>query len=143
MPDPVMRPTAVDPASFLAAVPHAVRRGDGEVVLRLMEDLTGQPARMWGPSIIGFGSYHYRYASGHQGDAAAVGFSPRKAHLVLYGLTYDSRSEALLPELGKHRRGAGCLYVNRLADVDSAILGRLIRDGYQYATSVLHSPHPS
>lgn len=135
-----MRPTGADPAAFLAAVAHPVRRADGEALLALMQETTGEPAAMWGPSIVGFGSYHYAYASGHHGDTAAVGFSPRKAHLVLYGVTYGPRAEAILPRLGKHRRGAGCLYVNTLADVDRGVLRLLVREGYDHATTVLDVP---
>lgn len=143
MGDPVARPTAEDPAAFLAAVQHPVRRRDGVALAALMGAVTGAPATMWGPSIVGFGSYHYSYASGHQGDAAAVGFSPRKAHLVLYGLTYGPGAGDLLARLGKHRRGAGCLYVNTLADVDPGVLRLLVAGGYDHATTVLHVPRQS
>lgn len=142
MAEPVMRPTDVDPRGFITAMGHPVRRTDAEVLLELMEDATGQPAAMWGASIVGFGHYHYRYASGHEGDAAAVGFSPRKAHLVLYGLTYGETSEPLLVKLGKHRRGVGCVYVNKLADIDLAVLRQMVREGYEYVTTVVHSPSP-
>ena len=142
MAEPALRPTAIDPHEFIAAVDHPVRRADAEVLLELMEDITGEPAVMWGPSIIGFGRYHYRYASGHEGDACAIGFSPRKANLVLYVLTYDDASEALLAKLGKHRRSASCLYVNKLADVDLAVLKQMIHEGYEYTMTVMHSPSP-
>ena len=82
---------------------------------------------------------HYRYASGREGDTAAVGFSPRKASLSLYGLTNAPESAALLSRLGKHKTGAGCLYITKLADVDEAVLAELISLGYRYGTSVLHS----
>jgi hypothetical protein len=140
MAEPALHPTPVDPRQFIAAVPHAVRRADATVLLTLMEDASGQPARMWGPSIVGFGQYHYRYATGHEGDAAAVGFSPRKAHLVLYGLTYGDHAEPLLEKLGKHRRGAGCLYVNKLADIDLEVLQQMVHESYAYMTTVMHSP---
>lgn len=140
MAEPALRPTDVDPREFIAAVDHSVRRSDAEILLELMEEVTGQPARMWGPSIVGFGRYHYRYASGHEGDAGAVGFSPRKAHLVLYGLTYGEASEPRLAELGKCKRGAACVYVNKLADIDLGVLKLLIREGYEYMTTVMHSP---
>lgn len=142
MAEPALRPTSVDPREFVAAVDHPVRRADAEVLLDLMEDVTGQPAAMWGPSIVGFGHYHYRYASGHEGDANAIGFSPRKANLVLYGLTYGEAPERLLTTLGKYKRGAGCLYVNKLADIDLAVLRQLAREGYEYVTTVLHAPTP-
>lgn len=93
---------------------------------------------MWGPSIVGFGRYHYRYATGREGEAPAVGFSPRKSSLSLYGLTYGPESLELLGRLGKHRTGAGCLYVNKLDDVDVAVLEDLIRRGYRHVTTVLH-----
>jgi hypothetical protein len=93
---------------------------------------------MWGPTIVGFGRYHYKYESGREGDAPSVGFSPRKANLSLYGLTYGPEAAELLGRLGKHKMGAGCLYVNKLDDVDGAVLAELIRNGYRHATSVLH-----
>ena len=142
MTEPALRPTDVDPREFIAEVDHPVRRADAEVLLDLMEDITGQPAAMWGPSIVGFGHYHYRYASGHEGDACAIGFSPRKANLVFYGLTYGEASEPLLAKLGKHRRGAGCVYVNKLADIDLAVLRQIAREGYEFTTTIMHSPAP-
>lgn len=93
---------------------------------------------MWGPTIVGFGSYHYKYESGREGDASAIGFSPRSANLALYGLTTAPTAGPLLENLGKYRRGASCLYVNKLADVDLEILTRLARDGYRYMTDVVH-----
>jgi hypothetical protein len=123
---------------FLAAVEHPVRRADGYRLLELMSGITGERARMWGPTIVGFGRYHYEYASGREGDAAAVGFSPRKGSLSLYGLTYGPESAALLGGLGKHKTGAGCLYVNKLDDVEEAVLAELIRLGYRHVTTVLH-----
>jgi hypothetical protein len=123
---------------FLAAVEHPVRRSDGSRLLALMSGITGQEALMGGPTIVGFGRYHYRYESGREGDAAAVGFSPRKGSLSLYGLTAAPASAGLLGRLGKHRTGAGCLYVNRLEDVDEAVLADLIRAGYRHMTTVLH-----
>ncbi|MCU1547127.1 MAG: hypothetical protein JWO29_78 [Arthrobacter sp.] len=123
---------------FLAAVEHPVRRRDGRRLLALMSEVTGEEPRMWGPTIVGFGRYHYKYESGREGDAAAVGFSPRKASLSLYGLTYGPQSAELLGRLGKHKTGAGCLYVNKLDDVDESVLTELIRNGYRQMTTVLH-----
>jgi hypothetical protein len=131
-------PTDVPVDVFLASVEHPVRRRDGETVLRLMREVTGQEPVMWGPSIIGFGSYHYKYASGREGDAAAVGFSPRKANLALYGLTYVPGSAPLLERLGKHKTGAACLYVNKLADIDLDVLRELIALGYRHMTTTDH-----
>ena len=103
-----------------------------------MSGITGEPAQMWGPTIVGFGRYHYKYASGREGDAAAVGFSPRKSSLSLYGLTYGPEAAELLGRLGKHKVGAGCLYVNKLDDVDEAVLAELIRLGYRHVSTMLH-----
>ncbi|WP_426975275.1 DUF1801 domain-containing protein [Pseudarthrobacter sp. O4] len=123
---------------FLAAVEHPVRRQDGYRLLELMTGITGQEAEMWGPTIVGFGQYHYKYGSGREGDSPAVGFSPRKASLSLYGLTYGPEAAELLVRLGKHKTGAGCLYVNKLGDVDESVLAELIRLGYRHVTTVLH-----
>ncbi|WP_354187938.1 DUF1801 domain-containing protein [Arthrobacter sp. UYCu712] len=120
---------------FLAAVEHPVRRQDGYRLLELMTAVTGEHAEMLGPTIVGFGQDHYKYDSGREGDAAAVGFSPRKASLSLYGLTYGPEAAGLL---GKQKTGAGCLYVNTLADVDEGVLTELVRLGYRHVTTVLH-----
>lgn len=133
-------PTARDPHEFIADVPHPTRRADAEVLLRMLEEVSGQPATMWGPTIVGFGTYHYKYASGREGDAGAIGFSPRAANLALYGLTIAPTAGPLLAQLGKHKRAASCLYVNRLADVDLEILRQLARDGYRYMMDVVHDP---
>ncbi|MFC9771502.1 MULTISPECIES: DUF1801 domain-containing protein [unclassified Pseudarthrobacter] len=133
-------PTGADVSEFLARVEHPVRRADGFELMELMRDITGQEAVMWGPTIVGFGSYHYRYATGREGDAAAVGFSPRKANLALYGLTYGPDAGPHLDALGKHKTGAACLYINRLADVDRQVLEAMIRSGYQHVMAELHRP---
>jgi hypothetical protein len=125
---------------FLAAVEHPVRHRDGLRLLEMMKEITGEEPEMWGPNIVGFGQYHYKYVSGREGDAAAVGFSPRKSSLSLYGLIYGPEAAELLARLGKHKTGAGCLYVNKLEDVDEAVLAELIRAGYGHVTTVLHSP---
>ncbi|TNB68390.1 DUF1801 domain-containing protein [Arthrobacter sp. BB-1] len=134
------QPTGVPVEEFLAAVEHPGRRADSFELLGLMRSITGQEAVMWGPSIVGFGSYHYRYGSGREGDAAAVGFSPRTTNLALYGLTYGPDADRLLPGLGKHKTGVSCLYINRLQDVDRGVLSEMIRAGYQHVMAELHSP---
>ncbi|WHO39558.1 DUF1801 domain-containing protein [Sphingobium sp. AP49] len=115
--------TAVDVAAYLDGVEPAERQADGHIVAALMARLSGEPARMWGPSIIGFGRYHYRYDSGREGDMCRIGFSPRKAELVFYLAGLD---DADLVPLGKYRRGKGCLYVKRLDNIDMAVLEALI-----------------
>ena len=122
------RPTKVRPATFLKSVENERRRRDAEELIELMQEITGEPPVMWGPSIIGFGQYHYKYESGHEGDIMIVGFSPRKQNLVLYmGPVLDD--DKLMSRLGKHKRGKGCLYINKLDDVDRRVLRRLIDKG--------------
>jgi hypothetical protein len=134
------QPTHVSVEEFLAAVEHPVRRADGFELLHMMRELTGQEAVMWGPTIVGFGSYHYKYDSGREGDSAAVGFSPRKANLVLYGVTEGPDADRLLPELGKHKTSTACLYVNKLDDVDRGVLAEMIRSGYHHTMTEIHTP---
>ena len=132
--------TSASVDEFLAGVEHPIRHSDGLRLLQLMTEITGEKAEMWGPTIVGFGRYHYKYETGREGDAAAVGFSPRKASLSLYGLIYGPEAEGLLPKLGKYKTGAGCLYINKLEDVNAGVLAELIRAGYRHVTTVLHSP---
>lgn len=134
------KPTDVPVEEFLSAVEHPQRRADGFELLDMMRDITGQEAVMWGPTIVGFGSYHYKYGSGREGDAAAVGFSPRKANLVLYGLTDGPDAGRLLPQLGKHKTSTACLYLNKLDDVDRGVLAEMIRTGYHHVMTEIHSP---
>jgi hypothetical protein len=123
------RPTAQSVADFIDLVEDPVRRADAKAVDAIMRRVTGMEPCMWGPTMIGYGQYHYRYASGHEGDAMRIGFSPRKAELVLYVLAYDDGDhgdeEALLARLGTYRRGKSCLYVKRLASVDTGVLEQL------------------
>ena len=124
---PLTRPTGTPVDAFLASVPDERRRADAVAVCKLMAEVTGEPAQMWGASIVGFGTYHYRYDSGHEGDAALVGFSPRKTQLVIYLVGgYEERRQAALARLGPHKAGKGCLYLKRLADVDRDALRELI-----------------
>lgn len=120
------KPTAVSVDAFLEGVEHPVRRADGKLLRVMMERITGEPATMWGPSIIGFGSYHYRYESGHEGDSPRVAYSPRSANLVLY-LGGFPEYDALLGTLGKHKHSKACLYLNKLADVDLNVLEEITR----------------
>lgn len=128
MGDTKTAPTTVSVDAFIEAVDDPVRRQDAMLVRAMLARLTGEPARMWGPSIIGFGSYDYAYDSGHAGTSCRLGFSPRKAELVLYLLTGAPEQDALLARLGRHRRGKACLYIRRLADVDLAVLEAIARD---------------
>jgi hypothetical protein len=127
MADAKTRPTALAPAAFIAKVADAGRRADAAALLRIFERATGEKAVMWGPSIIGFGTYHYRYESGREGDMCLAGFSPRASALVLYVLSKADGEADRLARLGKHKLGKGCLYIARLADVDTAGLEDLVR----------------
>jgi hypothetical protein len=129
--------TVVSVDDFVEAVEHPVRRADAHVVRAMMERVTGVPARMWGPSIVGFGSYHYRYESGHEGDMCRVGFSPRKAQLVFYVGGYPG-FDAHLARLGKHKTSKACLYVNKLADVDAAVLEDIVRSTWAASEGIDH-----
>ena len=117
-----------DVDAFLATVENPRRRADAGRVLDLMREVTGEPPKMWGSSIVGFGSYRYRYASGRDGSSLVVGFAPRKQNLVLYIMPGFSSHAALLSRLGKFRTGKSCLYVNRLDDVDLRVLEELVRE---------------
>jgi hypothetical protein len=123
------QPTLIDPQQFVAAVEHPGRRADAEALLELFGRVTGWQPQMWGPSIVGFGSYRYRLANGREEASLATGFSPRSANTVLYVVSgYDDLADELAV-LGKHKVGKSCLYVNRIADVDLAVLERIIRRG--------------
>jgi hypothetical protein len=130
-------PTDVPVEEFIEGVVHPVRRADAEVLDAMFRRITQQEPVMWGATMVGYGQYHYEYASGHRGDALATGFSPRKANLSLYGLTGQPEAPDLLERLGKHKLGKACLYINTLADVDLEVLEELIRTGYRYVTEEL------
>jgi hypothetical protein len=115
--------TNVSVAAFIDAITDQSRRADAKALVKLMQKAAGEKPKMWGASIIGFGSHHYTYDRGREGDMPVVAFSPRKAATVLYGL---SDSEALLPKLGKHTRGKGCVYIKKLADVDQKVLETMV-----------------
>lgn len=123
------RPTTISPANFIASVDHPVRRADAQKLLEMMTRITGETPIMWGPAIIGFGQYHYRYDSGREGDFMRTGFSPRKANMVVYIMPGYTDFGTILERLGKHRLGKSCLYINKLADVDLDVLEELIRAG--------------
>ncbi|HEX6203900.1 MAG TPA: DUF1801 domain-containing protein [Thermoanaerobaculia bacterium] len=125
MSDLKTQPTAASVDDFLAALP-AERRADCETLLSLLGRATGEPPRMWGPSIVGFGSYHYRYASGREGDWFLAGFSPRKKDLTVYVMAGFDGFEELLGRLGRHRLGKSCLYLRSLADVDLGVLEEMV-----------------
>ena len=117
---------------FLNTVADETKRKDSFEIVALMKQVTGLPAKMWGPAIIGFDSYHYKYESGHEGDMCMIGFSPRKQNITLYVNIGAEEQNALLQKLGKHKTGKGCLYVNKLSDVNVDVLKKIIETGYDH-----------
>lgn len=126
--------TKVEPKDFVAAVENPKRRADGEAMLAFFERVTGLKAQMWGPSIIGYGRYHYKYESGREGEAMLTGFSPRKSNLVFYIMPgyREEEMQEKLSRLGKHKLGKSCLYVNKLDDIDLDVLEEIVLDGVSY-----------
>jgi len=122
------KPTKISVAAFLKAKAAGQQLDDSQELVKLFKELTGKPAKMWGPSIVGFDSYHYVYESGREGDAPVIGFSPRKPEMVLYVPRFPG-DEAVRASLGKFKASAGCLYVKRLEDVDLAVLKKLAIKG--------------
>jgi hypothetical protein len=136
--------TKVNDASveeFLNTIDNDQRRADAFAVLKLMRSVTRQPPRMWGPSIVGFDRYHYKYESGREGDMCRIGFSPRRQALTLYLMDGYDRQTALMNKLGKYTTGRSCLYIKRLEDVDLTVLRQLIEAGYS-ATKRTHPAPP-
>jgi hypothetical protein len=117
---------------FIENVDSPKKREDAYKLLDIFSESTGHEAKMWGPSIIGFGSYHYKYESGHEGDAPLVGFSPRKAKISLYFAPGETKREELLKTFGKHTSGKGCVYINKVADIDVEVLKQLILESVQF-----------
>lgn len=133
-----MKETEASVIEFIENVDHPKKKEDAYRLLDIFSEATGYKAKMWGPSIIGFGSYHYKYASGHEGDAPLVGFSPRKAKISLYFAPGDPKREELLKNFGKHTTGKACVYINKLADIHVDILKELIIQSIAY----LHELYP-
>jgi hypothetical protein len=120
-----------DVEGFLKGVEPPERREDGLTLLKMMQKATGEKPKMWGTSIVGFGTYHYKSERSRQeGDWMVVGFSPRKANLTLYSMQEAPDAEELLAKLGKHTLGGGCLYIKRLSDIDQAVLTKLVKSAY-------------
>ena len=120
------KPTEVSVTAYIDAIKDQVKRADAKALVKLMQSAAGEKPKMWGPAIIGFGSYHYKYESGREGDMPLIAFSPRKAATVLYGLLGSSDAQALLAKLGKHTTGKGCLYLKNLSEVDQHVLEALV-----------------
>src|SRR5690625_3286495 len=130
--EPKMTETEHSVIEYIERVESEKKREDAYRLLEIFTETTGYQAKMWGPSIIGFGSYHYKYKSGHEGDAPLVGFSPRKAKISLYFATGNSEREKLLEEFGKHTAGKACVYINKVADIDVEILKKMIHQSIKF-----------
>lgn len=124
---------------FLEAIPEEEKRKDCFVLLELMKEITNEPPVMWGPSIIGFGSYHYKYDSGREGDMLLTGFSPRSQNLSLYIMAGFKRYEDLMSRLGKHKTGKSCLYIKRLSDINMDVLKELITSSFDHYSTKYQS----
>lgn len=118
--------------AFLDTIENEKKRRDAYAIAALMQEVTGALPKMWGPSIVGFGDYHYRYESGREGDWFLTGFSPRKQNLTLYIMAGFSRHDELMARLGKYKTGKACLYLNKLEDVDQGVLKELVEESVQY-----------
>ena len=132
MPEQKTKPTAQDVAGFLDAVPDEGKRHDSYAIMEIMQRVTGEEPKMWGPSMVGFGSYHYTYPSGTSGDSFISGFSPRKQNLTLYIHGGFDQYDELMSRLGKYSTGKSCLYVKRLTDVDLGVLEELITHSVEH-----------
>lgn len=124
---------------FINAVENDVKRNDAFELLKIMQEITGFGPKMWGPSIIGFGSYHYKYESGHEGDAPLAGFSPRKTAMTVYFYLPEKEREPLLSKLGKHTSSKACIYIKKLADIDIETLKEIILLSLQYTKKLYPS----
>lgn len=130
------KPTEVDVLAFIESYADTEqKRKDSLTLLKIMEETSGYKAQMWGPSIIGFGSYHYKYPSGHEGDAPLIGFSPRKAAISLYvyaGYLGNEEQDEMLAQLGKYKMGKACIYVKKITDIDIEVLKKMVRSTIRF-----------
>jgi hypothetical protein len=136
MTKPKTTPTAASVEAFLNAIADDARRQDCLAILEIMKRATAAEPKMWGPSIVGFGNYHYKYESGREGDWFLTGFSPRKRDLTLYIMAGFERYDALMEKLGEYKTGKSCLYVKRLADIEVAVLTQLIQESVDHMRRV-------
>ncbi|POY35738.1 hypothetical protein C3K47_13335 [Solitalea longa] len=125
-------PTNESVVNFINTVDDEQKRNDSYALVKILEEATGFEATMWGPAIIGFGSYHYKYASGHEGDAPLAGFSPRKQSISFYVMLSEEKRNELLSKLGKHKAAKSCIYINKLSDVDAEVLKEMVKESMRY-----------
>jgi hypothetical protein len=135
MADNKTKPTNASVTAYLASIENDRRRADAGIVCDMMKEVTGEKPRMWGDSMVGFGTYSYKYASGREGEWFVAGFAPRKANLVLYIMSGFKGHAALMKKLGKHKTGSSCLYINKLDDVDMKVLRELVRRSVEHVSN--------
>jgi len=128
MPENKTKATSLSVTAYIEGLTDPTRRSDARELVKVMHRASGEKPRLWGPSIVGFGSYHYKYESGREGDMPLISFSPRKSAMVLYSMLGHADAKAVLVKLGRHITGKGCLYIKKLADVDPAVLETLIKN---------------
>jgi hypothetical protein len=126
------KPTEQSVEKFLDSLPDEKVREDCYSLMKLMKKVTGSDPKLWGGSIVGFGNYHYKYESGHEGDACLTGFSPRKQNITLYAMMGGDEREEFLKKLGKHKAGKGCVYIKKLDDVDVKVLEKMLKRSVDY-----------
>jgi len=140
MPENKTKATKVSVSAYIEGLTDPTRRSEARELVEIMKRASGEKPRLWGPSIVGFGSYHYKYDSGREGDMPLISFSPRKAAVVLHSMLAHGEAKAVLAKLGKHTTGKGCLYIKKLADVDKTVLETLIKNAiahYRARTDVV------
>jgi len=140
MPENKTKATTLSVTAYIDALTDPTRRSDAKELVQLMQQASGEKPRLWGPSIVGFGSYHYRYDSGREGDMPLISFSPRKAAMVLYSMLGHREAKTLLAKLGRHTTGKGCLYIKKLADVDRTVLETLIQNAVAHYRARTDTP---
>ena len=128
MPENKTKATNVSVSAYIEGLTDATRRSEARELVEVMQRASGEKPKLWGPSIVGFGSYHYKYDSGREGDMPLISFSPRKAAMVLYSMLAHAEAKGVLAKLGRHTTGKGCLYIKKLADVDRTVLETLIKN---------------
>ena len=136
MPENKTKATNVSVSAYIEELTDATRRAEARELIEVMQRASGEKPKLWGPSIVGFGSYHYKYDSGREGDVPLISFSPRKAAMVLYSMLAHAEAKVVLAKLGRHTTGKGCLYIKKLADVDKTVLEILIKNAVAHATFV-------
>ena len=131
--------TAVDVSDFIDKIKDETKRDDSYRIIKLMQKITGHKPKMWGPSIVGFGRYHYKYETGREGDMPVAAFSPRSTAIVFYFYSRFKKREALLKKLGKHKAPGGCVYVKKLDDIDLGVLEEMVRGNIEYLEKSLNA----